>query len=297
MKYLAALLLLFTITVASAQKAKEVDLRWKLAEGEELKYGTVMKEIDSSTFELNFDRSLFPLSDTSKEDREKSKQLFKEFNEAFQNLDYITTLTSKEGGVVDIVMRTRPKDEVEIEDEQDSSKKEVDAMVRMMQKMSQGVMLRGSVYENGDIHSFWLKSGQKNLIAAFFQLPADPVKVGDKWPLEINFIANGQNFICDSSYKKNEVTLVDIQVIDGETIASLQYDIEEYVIGDVVAGSFFGAGSENNPKTMLNFTHQGLAEFSIDQGRWLTYDGIMGVKASGFMDADKKTKFTLLLEE
>ena len=65
--------------------------------------------------------------------------------------------------------------------------------------------------------SFWVKSSQKNLIAIFFQLPAKPVKIGDKWSLDINLIANDQNFECDSAYKINEVTLTDIKKVNGET--------------------------------------------------------------------------------
>lgn len=169
-------------------------------------------------------------------------------------------------------------------------------VLKMMQSMTQGVMLRGSVYETGGIHSFWVKSAQKNLIALFFELPTKPVKVGDKWSLDINLITNDQNFDCDSSYKINEVTLADIKKINGETIAVLKYNIVEYVKGNFNTPSFFG--SEGGQKeTMMKFTHQGIAEFSVDKGRWINYDGIMSLEATGVMTANKKTKFTLIDEQ
>ena len=49
-------------------------------------------------------------------------------------------------------------------------------------------------------------------------------------------------------------------------------------------------------KTMMKITHQAIAEFSVDKGRWISYDGIMSLDATGFMTAKKKTKFTLRSE-
>ncbi len=159
--------------------------------------------------------------------------------------------------------------------------------------MSEGVMLRGSVYETGGIHSFWTKSNQKNLISIFFELPTKPVQAGDTWDLDINLISNDQNFECDSSYKINKVTMVDMKKIQGENIAVLKYDITEYVKGNFTTPSF-GGNSGGQTETMMKFTYQAVAEFSIDRGRWISYDGIMTFAASGVMTANKKTKFTLI---
>src|SRR5690606_28485283 len=99
-----------------------------------------------------------------------SKNFFKKFNDAFKNQDFVTTLTNKNNGVIDIVMKTRPKETIEETDIDTTDSKE-NEVLKMMQSMTQGVMLRGSVYETGGIHSFWVKSAQKNLIALFFELP------------------------------------------------------------------------------------------------------------------------------
>lgn len=76
-------------------------------------------------------------------------------------------------------------------------------MVDMMQKMSGGVMLRGAVYEDGSIESFYVKNDQRNLIALFFQLPDKAVRIGDTWSIDVNFISMDQNFKCDTSFKQN----------------------------------------------------------------------------------------------
>lgn len=286
------LLLACIALTAFGQKNQTYDLKWKVEKKEKLNYVTAMSDIDTSSIEIDFADFFKALSDSTNNGLKESKDLFKRFNQAFKNLDYVTTLSTKEDGIIDIVMTTRPKENSK-ETEVDSTDSKEAEMLKMMQTMNQGVMLRGSVYESGAIHSFWVKSKQKNLIALLFQLPTSPVKVGDKWSLDINLIANDQNFECDSAYKINEVTLTDIKKINGETVAVLKYNIVEYVNGDFNLSSF----SENDAgkkETMMKFSYQGIAKFSVDKGYWINYDGIMSLEAKGIMTANKKTKYTLI---
>lgn len=283
---------LLTITTFGQTK-QTIDLKWKIGEKEKINYSTVMSDIDTSKVELNFSSLFKSFSDSTTNGLLETKDLFKKLNQAMQNIDYVTTLTNKGSGVIDIVMATRPKDKSK-DVSKDTAESKEDEIVKMMQSMNQGVMLRGSVFATGGIHSFWVKSNQKNLIAIFYELPTKPVKIGDKWRLDINLIANDQNFSCDSAYKINDVTLTDIKNINGETIAVIKYDIVEYVNGSFNSPTFMGGGGEQ--KTMMKFTHQAIAEFSVDKGRWITYDGIMSLETTGFMTANKKTKFTLINE-
>jgi hypothetical protein len=294
MKMRLTILLVVIATTAYGQRNQTVDLKWKIDKNEKLNYATVMSDIDTSSIEMDFGGLFKSLSDSTANGLKESKDFFNKFNDAFKNLDYITTLATEKKGVIDIVMTTRSKENTQ-ETEIDSTDSKEAEMFKMMKSMNQGVMLRGSVYEKGDIHSFWVKSNQKNLIAIFFQLPTIPVKIGDKWSLDINLIENDQNFKCDSAYKINEVTLTDIKKVDGETVAVLKYNIVEYVNGDFNSPSFFGSQGSKK-ETMMKFSHQGIAEFSIDKGRWIIYDGIMSLEASGVMTANKKTKFTLIQE-
>ena len=290
-KILILILGLFTIT-AFGQKSEKVELNWKINSGDTLSYQTVMTEIDTSTVKFNFDGLFDALSDSA-ENTDKAQKLFKEFNKSFNNIDFVTHLTNKKNGIIDIVMQTRPKENVE-DVKTDTLNEKMAEMMKMMQSMSQGVMLRGSVYETGGIHSFWVKSNQKNLIAIFFELPQNPVKVGDSWELEINLIANDQNFECDSAYKVNKVTLTDLKSKNNETIAVLKYEIVEFVDGTFHSPSFMGKGGPT--KTMMKFNYQAVAEFSIDKGCWVSYDGIMSLEASGIMTSNIKKKFSLIKE-
>lgn len=294
MRLILIIFLTFITTATFAQKNQTIDLKWKIGENEKLNYATVMRDIDTSSVEMDFSGLFKSLSDSSENGLKESKAFFKKLNDVFKNLDYVTTLSTEEDGVIDIVMTTRPKENLKEVKQNSTDSKEAE-MLKMMQSMNQGVVLRGSVYETGGIHSFWVKSNQKNLIAIFFQLPTAPVKIGDKWPLDINLIANDENFECDSAYKINEVTLTDIKKVGGETVAVLKYNILEYVNGDFNTPSLFGSEG-GNKETMMKFSHQGIAEFSVDKGRWITYDAILSLEASGVMTANKKTKFTLIKE-
>jgi hypothetical protein len=280
------------LTITSfGQKKQKIDLEWKIGNQEKLSYLTVMSEIDTSSIEINFNGLYKSFSDSTGKGISEAKDIFKRINSSFKNVDMVTTLTNKGGGVIDIVLVANQNKDKQLKlDTSDSKQKEI---IKMMQAMTQGVMLRGSVYETGGIHSFWVKSNQKNLISIFFELPTKPVQIGDTWKLDINLISNDQNFACDSSYKLNKVTLADIKKVNGENIAVLKYDIVEYVKGNFTTPSF-GGNEGGQTETIMKFTHQAVAEFSIDKGRWISYDGIMTLVASGVMTANKRTKFTLI---
>jgi len=291
-KTLTILFCLFTITIFG-QTNQSFSLKWKIGENEKINYLTAMSDIDTSSVDINFGNFFKSLSDKSGKGLSEAKDFFNKLNESYKNIDFITTLTNKGNGIVDIVMETRPKEDSP-EKESDKKNTKEDEMQKMMQKMTQGVMLRGSVYENGGVHSFWVKTGQKNLISIFFELPKKEVKVGDTWQLDVNLIENDQNFICDSAYKINEVTLTEIKKVNEETIAVLKYNIVEYVKGTFNTPSYMGSGSQ---VTMMSFSHQAIAEFSIDKGRWISYNGIMSLDtSSGVMTGKKKTKFTLITQ-
>ena len=138
------------------------------------------------------------------------------------------------------------------------------------------VTFRGSVYENGAIHSFWTKQNQKNLLAVLAQLPTEKVGVGDSWSIDVNLISCNENVIWKDASKKNRVTLENIIVENGETIAVLNYDIVETFRGEY---DFDNVGNQAgfNPfmgkdKVLdLEIYMIGKGYFSITKGKWKEY--------------------------
>jgi hypothetical protein len=138
--------------------------------------------------------------------------------------------------------------------------------------------------------AFYVQSNQKNLIALYFQLPDKLIRIGDSWTLNTSLISMDQNFECDSSFKKNQVTLVDLIKKGNETVAVIKYDILEFASG-VFINPFFG---NSRTKTVIKFEYNATAEFSLDKGKWLSYNGTQSVLSTGMMTSNTTKKFSLV---
>lgn len=279
---------IFTIIIATifynlivAQSAEKVNLQWKLEDDETIVYKTLMNEIDTSSFEFDLGNLFDVLGDSVSSE---SKNMLNKIQKSFNEIDLVTTLTSDKEAVK-IEMKTVDQEKIKKKKKNDD---EIDIQ-KLMSSLNDGVVLRGSVFKSGGIESFWIKTNQKNLIALFFELPKEEIEIGDTWNIEVNFIGNDQNFDCDSSYRKNEVTLVDLKIVEGDTVAVLKYDIQEFVTGDFNS-PFSGGGT----KTIMLMTHFAVGEFSLTKGRWVTYDGIMSLIASGVMTSNTRKSFSLV---
>lgn len=262
-------------------------LNWKLAVADTLEYKTVMIEIDRPTFEIDFRRFFPGESDSSyAELNAVSDALYQKIEAIESNTNLVARLTNSSNfdEVLDVELIAKPKADVK------PSEGDIDGRTY---PLMQGTMLRGSVYKTGGIHSFWVKRSQKNLLSLFFELPDHPVEIGDVWPLKnVNLIGNDQNFICEEAERKNEVTLLAVKEVKGEQIAVINYDIMEYAAG--VFGAPARVGSKEAEPLELRFVFKAQAEFSLDQGRWISYNGIMCLDGSGWMESSQQQKFALV---
>jgi hypothetical protein len=279
MRIFLSLFFLFLLTGAGVAQ-ETVKLQWKLDPGEQLKYRTIMNSLNESSVSFDFSQFL----ETTEEDGEfrKLETMLSNLSKAFENIDFESVLSLKDKNVVEVLIQGLPMNEEEAEDDS-------------MSQLLTGVQLRGSVYTDGGIHSFWVKSSQKNLIALLFELPKVPVSLGDSWPLEVNFISNDQNFECTKSEKWGRAELVGLEKQDGETVAVIRYDFREMVQGSFNMPAL--AGEAASKPLSMNFTHHAIARFSVDRGRWIVYDGLMTLVAEGMLNSDQKTKLTLLPQE
>ncbi len=99
-------------------------------------------------------------------------------------------------------------------------------------------------------------------INILFQLPDKPVAVGESWAL--NIIPEWQKSKNDTSII-NRVTLESVNVINGDSIATLKYELQT---------------SSQSSKT-LGYT--GDAKFNITKGKWESYSGNLSQKRSGML--------------
>lgn len=280
---------------AFTSDSKKVLLKWNIQDT--VKYLTKMEPVEEDEFKVDFEGAFGKIfdslvssidsterfNDSTKTDVDKLLNYFyKSFNEQLkESKDSTETITylapsSNTRGVIDIEMVRKRLNE------NDSVKKSFFAFMPL------GTILRGSIYENGALHSFWLNNGQRNLISMFFELPSKKVKKGDVWRLKyLNFIQYGNIFYCNKSVKKNEVKLMDLIKRNGETIAIIKYDIYEYVEGNI---DVFGNLSPSKTEVKYN----AVGEFSVDNGRWISYKGLLSISNEGFMNSNSKQKFELI---
>jgi len=273
----------------SESSEEGIELKWKLSKIDSIKYKTVMTQIGESTFEMDygdFFNNLIDSTETEKED--SSKEFFKKLKDSYTNTNLITILSNSMDfkSVINI--------ETIAEEQKENKPNKKDDVDNMMNSLMKGTMLRGSVNSNGSLHSFWVKRAQKNLLSLFFELPNKTIKKGDTWTLyNVNLIGNDQNFICKKAEKRNIITLSDIKKSNSETIAVIDYDIMEYVQGDFNTPAFFGNESSTK-KTTMKLIYKAQAEFSVEQGKWISYNGIMSLDANGVINSVQKQKYALI---
>jgi len=263
-------------------------LNWKIDESDTISYETIMTEIGESKFEMNFGSLFGKLTDSIDVEEDFDKDFVNKLKGLYANTNIITRLTNSEdfSEVIDIEMIAIPKEKSKEDDNENETNK-------TMSSMMEGTILRGSVYKTGELNSFWVKRAQKNLLSIFFELPRQPIKRGDTWTLNnINLIGNDHNFICREAEKKNVISIVDIKQVNGENIAVINYDVLEYASGDFSTPAFFG-NEGSLKKTTVICVFKAQAEFSIEKGKWISYNGMMSLDASGAFNSNQRQKIAL----
>ncbi len=287
----SAFLLISCSNTTQKKKITEVELNWKLSNNDTIFYKTVMNEIGESSFDMDFGGVFDKMNDSTNSGfKDFGKNFFKDIKDQWNNTNLITKVynSSNFEDVIEIEMIAEQKEKDE-DDTEDSN--------GFMSSMMKGTMLRGSFYKSGELHSFWVKSTQKNLLSLFFELPNGSIKVGDSWTLDnVNFIGNDQNFVCQEADKKNTITLTKVEEINGDTIATVEYNILEYVLGDFNTPAFFG-NSGKSTETEMKFIYKAEAQFSIQEGKWISYNGIMSLDSRGALKSVQRQKFALIEEK
>lgn len=288
------MVLIFCCLIVSAQNEAAVFMRWKIKPGETVVYKTIMDEIDSSNYKgFSFGGMQKLAGKDSSSWSNQMQQILKDVDKKMQNSHYLTYLTHGKARDVIVEMKTAEDNTDKASGDTAKPRTDYDRFKALTKQMMTGVMLRGVVNEDGAIESFYLKNEQKNLVALLFQLPGKQVKVGDSWPIDVHFISMDQHFICDTSFYKNRVTVLDIKNINKDQVVTLKYELAEYV-----SGNFSGAPAplfgKDPVKTLMSFSYNGVADFSITNGRWINYNGVMSLSSTGVMSAQQTKRFALI---
>lgn len=270
---------LFIAFSLNAQQKEAVDLNWKITDT--LTYKTVMRDLFPERSQEQVGSTSIP---------EDMSGMFKAMHDQFSNLQYETKLYPDKNGNVDIAIMLKI-------DNADSS----ETFFSQLAKMNGNVFLRGKVSQEGELLSFYYNQIQKNYISFLFELPNKPVKVGDEWHLNANMISMDPNFKADTIYRKNNVQLKDLKAENGNTIAVIEYDIEEFVSGDYESRVMDMFSTENTDrKTFMKMSYKAMGEFDIVKGQWVLYDGVLETETNVSLmgiSGNKRTEFELTPEK
>ncbi len=258
----------------SAQTEGGIRLKWKIAQGDTLVYKTVMEEEVTEGLE----------KDTS----QNSGNLFLDkilqgAEESSENNERISKLSLQKNGDMGVTLcshktekgkaATRAEYEAFFKERaiKEKGKKlnmNTDSLLQetIATMTKDYVEFEGAIEADGGIKSFYLDKYFKNNLALLFQLPSKSVKIGDTWAVDVQFNTIIMDFTCDSVFKKNQVKLIAIKKQEHDTIAVLEYDIQEFITGR------FHVSHEND---IYQTNYKAIAEFSVSKGRWLSYNGKM----------------------
>ncbi len=271
-------ILILTANVVSAQESKtKYLLNWKIDTDKYIAYELGMDDIEVEQGEYNNYLSEFLEESGLGEADEFSKSFDKMIDaqkKEIKKYNNFTVLSNRNSKTYIRMIRTLKEGE---------KKKNSNDYILNIQT---GILLRGYLNSDGSIYSNYLKSPQKNIIALFFQLPQDSVSIGDKWTIDLQWVTSDQNFICDSAFQNHYVTLLDVVEENGEQIAKLKYEIEEYINGTTII-----PWKEEKKETMYHFQHIGICYFNITKGRWKTYDIINSTEMAGLQNGSQKARY------
>jgi hypothetical protein len=275
--------LLFNNSLFFSQVDEHYKIEWKLDQDETVIYKTKMQRVDSlehQSFKFNFDKIIEEMPDslknqTGEQDSTLSKMndFFESLNSIGDNYNFYSVLSKNADESFDVKMIMKKAVE--------GKNNQTDSLLQMFTQLNHGVVLRGKLNRDGSIQSFYLQQNQKNMLSMYFELPTEPVKIGDSWSLEINLSQFDQNFICHKSERRNKIELIDVKEIDGEEIAYIKYDIFE-----MVEGYFNNPFSKSHIPTFMQMSFSGISQFSITNGRWKIFNCMSATKSSGFTSAN-----------
>lgn len=264
------------------QDQETVLLRWSVPAGKAIGFKASMQQggAASSTglqFDLDALTKMANTPEASKEMKEKIKSFFEGFKLP-KEFSMTTLLKRPPEGDISVLL---------IAGKLPGIQTPAPEFTEMLKKMEGTVQLRGQIDASGAITSFWLAPNQKNLLALFCELPKTPVKVGDRWSLNVNFVQMGFGFVADKANRLNQVELSGVQKeADGEVVAVLDYIIAESVEGN------FQMGDQTKATTMA-MSFAGRGRFSVTKGLWKSFAGRMKTKATGMMASSAEQELAL----
>lgn len=264
------LLSVLSIFIVHSAIVAQVRLEWKTAAGKPMYYQAVLDVASTSSFSIG-----------EKDLPEKviSEQAARNFLDLFGKKPSYVVMKRQPKNIIDVKISQRLEDS--------GMDEKTVAMVKEELGLEENVLLRGAVFSDGGIYTYFLENQQKSLLAAAFELPKKAVSKGDVWAIDFSCLDIKGVIITDTIARNILVKAEDIETLQGDTIVTISYDLTEFMQGKTQIGK------DKFKPLGFDVKYLGRGKFSSNQGKWLEYDAVFTLEAAGMMTGKMKGIFSM----
>lgn len=261
---------LLAICHFSLQSTAQVRLQWKVTPAKPLFYNVVLDLTNTTDFSLG-DADIPAVVIT--------KEAAQNFFDLFGEKPCYAILRNKSNNLVDVKISQRLEDSGLDEKTLDAYKNQLG--------LEENVLLRGMVFADGGISTYFIENQQKSLLSAGFELPSKAISKGDTWRIDFSCLDLDGVVITDTISRKTLVKAEELEYVGGDTLVTISYDLSEYMQGkrQLTKDKFKDMGFDVN--------YIGLGKFSVQQGRWLEYHAVFTLETFGLMNGKMKGIFAM----
>lgn len=264
------ILVLVSVFTGYSSISGQIRLEWKIEEGKPLYYNAILDVSNTSSFEIK---------DTDLPKKIISEQAAQNFFDLFGKKPSYVVMRWKPKNVIDVKVSQRLEDSGMDSETVEAIKKQLG--------LEENVLLRGSVFSNGGICTYFIENQQKSLLSAAFELPTKEISKGDVWEIDFSCIDLKGVIITDTISRNVKVKADNVEMINADTVVTISYDLTEFMKGkrQISRNDFKEIGFE--------VKYIGIGKFSTNQGKWLDYDAVFTLESFGIMAGKMKGIFSL----
>lgn len=273
-RYLISLLL--TLLGCEQQADESVTLRWKLSEGEQLRYSVSISEIplDSQLAVHSFDVL------NSNELREQIKHRLASIT--LPEAAFEAQLTRHVGQIQALVVGIAPDYAGPPADEDEAFRR------RMIEGRSGYVELLGHFSKEGQLQDFFVRQKQRNLLNLLFSMPRVSVVPNTPWELDVTLTEIGPGFYFQNAERVRNAYLEEVDEVNGERVAHILY-----IVGERVDGYFKQHVDDDEVPIESRISHIAYGEFLIDRGRWAHFTMVAYFSGNGLSHNETMTIYAM----
>jgi len=269
--------LLFVLLVGCQSLSDDsVTLRWKLAEGDRLRYSVSISQIP---VDPELAAHGFELLDNN-ELRDRVKRRLASISTATPSLE--AQISLHDDLIQTAVIGITPQYDAPPADDDDAFQR------RIQESQSGNIELLGHFSKDGQLRDFFLRQKQRNLLNLFFSMPSTPVSMNKPWDLDVTLTEIGPGFYVQSASRVRSAYLEDIDTIKGEKVARIFY-----IVSENLQGHFKQNIDGDSVPIESTISYLAYGDFLLDQGKWAHFTMVAYTSGSGLSQNETMTIYAL----